>query len=241
MLLLVTLLPILNRLHVRRLRKRVASRRKTAIVYVDGFNLYRSALQGHPELKWLDLVSLCEKLLPSLQIKLVRFFTADIRALQGTDPTAPARQQAYLRVLEAHPRVAVHRGKFNVSKRLMDALPVTVGADGKRTQVKVRKIEEKQSDVSLGAWMVLDATRSEADVFVLLSSDSDFAGLLDLLGSELGCTLGLIVATEGVTADLRRSSPRYVRRIRSGALAASQFPDEVGVGRSKISRPTVWR
>lgn len=33
------------------------SDRPRAIVYIDGFNLYRRALSGHPELKWLDLPS----------------------------------------------------------------------------------------------------------------------------------------------------------------------------------------
>lgn len=173
--------PIARALYIGSLRRQVREHRKSAIVYVDGFNLYRNALQKHPEVKWLDLVRLCEIVMPGFTISKVRFFTAEIHALKGTDPRSPSRQQAYLRALDTNDRLVIHRGRFRAAKRTMDALPIEVGPDGRRKQVKVRKIEEKQSDVNLATWMIRDAMLNEADVYVLLSSDSDFAGLLNVM------------------------------------------------------------
>ena len=230
-------IPYISTLRARQLRARVPARRKTVIVYVDGFNLYRNRMQKHPDLKWLDFVRLCELLMPGFKIKLVRFFTAEIHALRGTDPRAPSRQMAYLRALSSNPRIVIHRGKFLQSPRNMAVLPIEENPDGSLMKVKVRKIEEKQSDVNLGAYMVADAMRNEADVYVLLSSDSDFAGLMKMMIGELGKTMGLISPIDSFTGELRAAGPKYFRRIRVGSLVDSQLPDLVGRNR----RPDAWQ
>jgi hypothetical protein len=67
-------------------------------VYVDGFNLYYGSLRG-TSYKWLDLGSLCNKLLPDNQIHRIRYFTARVKAWPD-NPGAPDRQQAYLAGLD---------------------------------------------------------------------------------------------------------------------------------------------
>lgn len=232
--------PIARALYIGSLRRQVREHRKSAIVYVDGFNLYRNALQKHPEVKWLDLVRLCEIVMPGFTISKVRFFTAEIHALKGTDPRSPSRQQAYLRALDTNDRLVIHRGRFRAAKRTMDALPIEVGPDGRRKQVKVRKIEEKQSDVNLATWMIRDAMLNEADVYVLLSSDSDFAGLLNVMIGDLEKSVGVISPIDSLAGELRQAGPRYVRRIRYGALQRSQLPETVKAGRSTLRRPDAW-
>jgi uncharacterized LabA/DUF88 family protein len=231
--------PALTARRARRLRRRVRSRRKTVTVYIDGFNFYRRALSGKPEVKWLDLVKMCDLLMPGFDVVQVRYFTAQIRALQGTDPRSPARQQAYLRALATQDRLSVHLGRFQGVKRVMDAHPVEVLPDGRRRQVKVRKIEEKQSDVSLAAYMVADAMADQSDVYLLLSSDSDFAGLLQLM-SELSKPIGVISPIESVSGELRKSELRYVRRVRHATLLGSQLPPEIPEGKKLIRRPEAW-
>ena len=61
------------------------SDRPKANVYVDGFNLYRQKLQYHPDAKWLDLEVLSSKLLPTHDIQRIRYFTALIQPLLGTE------------------------------------------------------------------------------------------------------------------------------------------------------------
>ncbi|MBI3429136.1 MAG: hypothetical protein HY050_03575 [Actinobacteria bacterium] len=49
----------------------------TAIVYVDGFNLYRRALENTPY-KWLDIEVLSEIVLSQYDVIQVRYYTANI-------------------------------------------------------------------------------------------------------------------------------------------------------------------
>lgn len=83
-----------------------------AVIYVDGFNLYRQKLQHHPDTKWLDLVRLSELLLPTHDIVGIEYFTALVKPALGTDPQAPIRQQTYLRALATLPTVRQHFGQF---------------------------------------------------------------------------------------------------------------------------------
>jgi hypothetical protein len=215
--------------------------RPTAIVYVDGFNLYRQKLTHHPETKWLDLVKLSELLLPTHDIVAVRYFTANIRPMLGTDPQGPIRQQTYLRALQTDPRVSIYHGTFRMDKRWMVSMPVTIGDDGKPNVVRVRKTEEKGSDVNLASYMIFDACRSAADVHVLVSNDSDYATALSILTNEVGAAWGLFSPVDSPNTVLLRERPVFVKSIRKGVLLAAQFPDEMhSKSDGRITRPTNW-
>src|SRR5437016_4624097 len=125
------------------------------IVYVDGFNLYYGCLQGTPH-RWLDLGSLCARLLPKDQIVGIKYFTARV----GPRPWNPKKSQAqeiYLRALRAVPNLSIHYGHFlthPISARLV-----------KRQRrgppfVQVWKTEEKGSDVNLAAHLLIDGFRA---------------------------------------------------------------------------------
>ncbi len=149
-------------------------------VYVDGFNLYYGCLKGQ-SYKWLDLEALCAKLLPSHEIKRIRYFTARVKE-KPSDLQAPVRQQAYLRALYTLPKVEVHFGNFMVTETRMPlAYPPVEGAK----TVKVIKTEEKGSDVNLATYLLVDAFRDDAEAFVVVSNDSDLTeevvpGLVEL-------------------------------------------------------------
>ena len=215
--------------------------RPTAIIYVDGFNLYRQKLAHHPDAKWLDLVKLSELLLPTHDIIGVRYFTANIRPMLGTDPRGPIRQQTYIRALETDSRVSVYRGTFRVDKRMMVALPVTLGTDGKPNVVRVRKTEEKGSDVNLASYMVFDACQSAADVHVLVSNDSDYATALSILTNEVGAAWGLFSPVDSPNTVLLKEKPLFVKQLHKGVLLAAQFPDElISETEGHLSRPSTW-
>ena len=83
----------------------------TAILYVDGFNLYRRCLQGHPEVKWLDLRAFAVGLLPAFDVVKVHYFTAKVKPGASPERNAHQRQDAYLRAVRTPensegPRVA---------------------------------------------------------------------------------------------------------------------------------------
>lgn len=214
---------------------------RTAIVYVDGFNLYRQLLQAHPDVKWLDLAAMADTLLPAFTVRRFRFFTARIRATAGSDPTAPVRQATYIRALQIQDRISIHEGTFRVDKRWMTRHPVELGDDGIPLTVRVRKIEEKGSDVNLAAYMLFDAFRGECEATFLLSNDSDFADAFRLVRDGVGQRIGLISPTERPSRSLLNVKPDYVRQLRLGLLSKCQLPQTLQDEHGTIHRPASWR
>jgi hypothetical protein len=82
------------------------------IVYVDGFNFYYRAIRGTPW-KWLDSVALFQKVLgPQNTLLKVKYFTARVQP-SPSDPNVNARQDTYLRALQAHcPLLDLSYGHF---------------------------------------------------------------------------------------------------------------------------------
>jgi uncharacterized LabA/DUF88 family protein len=213
-----------------------------AVIYVDGFNLYRQKLEHHPDTKWLDLQRMSERLLPTHDIVGIEYFTALVKPALGTDPQAPIRQQTYLRALGSLPKVRQHFGQFRHDARWLPAIPIVLDRAGIPLRVKVRKTEEKGSDVNLAARMVFDAGRNRADVYVLLSNDSDFADTLSLLSSELDARFGLFSPVESPAARLLQQRPLFIKPIRRAALLASQLPAVVQTpDGNEVHRPFEWQ
>lgn len=215
--------------------------RPVANVYVDGFNLYRQKVKHHPDTKWLNLRALSELLLPTHDIKRIRYFTALVRPALGTDPQAPIRQQTYVRALRTLPDVSVFEGQFRNDTRRLPIVPITFDDEGNLVKARVRKTEEKGSDVNLGSYMTWDASRDDADVYVLVSNDTDYASTLHLLTEEMGRQWGLFSPVDAPNTRLLEAKPLFIKPIRRGALLASQFPDEIhSPEHGLLSRPPKW-
>ncbi|KQQ07584.1 NYN domain-containing protein [Rathayibacter sp. Leaf296] len=215
----------------------------TARLYVDGFNLYRRALDDKPHLKWLDLRALGQAIMPDHEVTFVRYFTANVRPGMSVDVQAPVRQQTYLRALGTDSAVSIHHGRFRNDNRWMDSVPLTVDPlTGRYVKVKVRKVEEKGSDVHLAARMISDAHRSLADIYVLLSNDSDQVPPLEIL-RESGHEFGIIfpMASARSSKELVRTAPAFIGHITDAVLAASQFPAQLVDSRGRaFHRPAAW-
>lgn len=214
--------------------------RPTAAVYIDGFNLYRRLLNAQPTLKWLDIAKMSDLLLPTFEVVRIRYFTAMIRASVGTDPQSPQRQQTYIRALRTSSRVSIHLGAFRIDKRTMPVHPARLDANGDLVTARVRKTEEKGSDVNLAAHMLVDAFHGAADTFFLLSNDSDFTDAFRLVRDEAGRDIGLISPTERPSASLLSVVTTHIRKIRTGVLQASQLPPTVRDREGSIHRPAAW-
>jgi len=122
------------------------------IIYVDGFNLYYSALKRTPY-KWLDLKAVFQKILaPHHDIVKIKYFTARVSGM--TDPKQPIRQQTYIRAL-AHciPEFEAIYGHF-LSHPVWAPLANSTSANKK---VQIIKTEEKGSDVNLAVHLLHDA------------------------------------------------------------------------------------
>ncbi|MEN1928049.1 NYN domain-containing protein [Luteimonas sp. MJ250] len=223
-------------------------------VYVDGFNLYHSALESRPEMKWLDLKAFATAVLPpNHTVVAVKYFTARVKGQDGSG--GPQRQDTYVRALEQHiGGFEVHWGKFTERpkwRRLVEA-PTCIDPPMKHARILQR--DEKGSDVSLAAHMVNDAWADLYDCAAVITNDTDQCGALKLVRklekkATLLSTVNLTKRMPDTLNDEERSVPKslrecvdHVRYFTLKHLAISQLPERVphrSNGRFYL-RPHAW-
>lgn len=204
--------------------------RKT-YVYVDGFNLYYGQLKG-TNLKWLNIEELCKNLLPKNDVVAIKYFTARIKSRPG-DPQQANRQQIYFRALRTLPTVSIHYGHFLTNEVMMPT------ANGRPKFVKVKKTEEKGSDVNIASHILMDAFKREFEVAVVLSNDSDLLTPISMVRQEFRKTVGVINPHKKQSRELLREAS-FVKSIRKGVVKVSQFPEELTDATGKFRRPKEW-
>jgi len=203
-------------------------------VYVDAFNLYYGSLKG-TSYRWLDLGSLCARLLPKDRINRIRYFTATVSA-RPDNPDAPQRQQVYLRALETIPGLSIHYGHYITHVRRMPlANPPQRGA---RT-VEVVKTEEKGSDVNLATYLLLDAFQRDCKVAVVFSKDSDLKLPIEIAQTELGIRVG-VVNPHPPARRSRALQPTFFKQLRTSTLGACQLPSLLTDSKGEIRKPARW-
>lgn len=217
--------------------------RATAIVYVDGFNLYKGQLQSRPENKWLNLVSLFDDLLAGYDVVHVHYFTARIKGrMNPEDPTAPDRQDAYIRALKSLDRITVHDdSQFAIHHGF-----AREWIDGKEapplTYYEVYKVQEKGSDVKLATQLLLDAMDGLAQTYVVVSNDSDLASPIKAVKTRLNARIGIIYPRDQRTSHFTAAGVDWEIFLHPSRVAVHQLPDIVY--RTKgglIRRPASWK
>jgi uncharacterized LabA/DUF88 family protein len=182
--------------------------------------------------------------LPGLDIQQIHFFTARVKA-RPSDPSQPARQQAYLRALETLPHLCIHYGRYAVnSVTMLRDNP----APNEQPFVRVIKTEEKGSDVNLAAHLLLGAFRGEYEIAVVISNDSDLKEPIRIVTEEFHKPVIVLV-------PMRISSPGQKKRriaqdlkdvatiaipIDSANLTTSQFPNTLSDKHGQIHKPVSW-
>jgi hypothetical protein len=213
-----------------------------ANVYVDGFNLYYSALRRRfPDCKWLDVRTLAETLFPNDEIGRVMYFSAQVIS-RPDDPREATRQQMYFRALAAR-NVEIFLGQFRSATRWMRrSEPCPLGADCPVSEENIRVIstEEKGSDVNLASHLLIDAFRRDCEMAIVLTNDTDLVEPIRLARDDLGLHLALLSPSDSPARSLR-GTVDVVKKLRHGPLQASQLPDLLSDGRGQIHRPRAWR
>ena len=209
-----------------------------ANIYVDGFNLYRRALVGTP-FKWLDLERMASLLLHDFEIQQIKYFTALIKPAPR-DLASMATQRQYLRALRTNPKISVWLGEFRSDVRMMPIHPWQYDESGRPIRVKVRKTEEKGSDVNLATHLVADGVRNSADAYVVVSNDSDLVGPIRFLVHEIGAVVGLIMTSATPSRALIKTQPQIIRQLRPGVLAAAQLPSTLTDEKGEFRKPEGW-
>ena len=212
-----------------------------ANVYIDGFNLYYGSLKGTPY-KWLNLLAMCQKLLPHRSIERIRYFTARIRELPH-DKRAPVRQNDYLRALDILPNLTIHYGKFVSRPQKWPAYPLNyLVPDGPPVMAQIMRTEEKRSDVNLATMLLLDCVDDFFDEAVVISNDSDLTLPIEYAGKRFSKKVGVISPQRNAnpSAELSKVATWTYKSINQSVLAASQFPAIVKVGNTQIVKPAAW-
>ena len=106
--------------------------------------------------------------------------------------------------------------------------------------IPIWKVEEKGSDVNLGAYLVLDASQKAADLHLVVTSDSDLAEPLQIATRDLGAKVALSFPHGRHSKELAECNPEFLVWISEGALSRSQLPNPVTVGKSVYFRPASW-
>lgn len=205
-------------------------------VYVDGFNLYYGAVKD-TKLKWLNIGHLCELLLPGYSIRRIKYFTARVSGRKD-DPDKPTRQQIYLRALRTLSNLDIIYGSF-LSHDVF--IPLAEPVPGGPRFAKVVRTEEKGSDVNIAAHLVNDAYKGAFDVAVLVTNDSDLLEPIRLIRRELNLQVGILNPHEQTPSQVLLRHASFMKQIRHGVLAASQFPDVLRDAKGTFHKPKAWR
>lgn len=204
-------------------------------VYIDGFNLYYGAVKNTPY-KWLDLHRMGALLLPGHQITKIKYFSARVTA-RVDDPYKPTRQQIYLRALKTLPNLEIILGKFLTHDVMM---PLSQPAPGGPRLVKVIKTEEKGSDVNIAAHLINDGYKKEYETAVIVTNDSDLSEPIRIVDLELGLPVGILNPHKQPTSKVLAQHASFVKQIRQGVLAASQFPEKLADAHGVFHKPVSW-
>ena len=119
-------------------------------------------------------------------------------------------------------------------------MPVAGSLPGNPQYIRVIKTEEKGSDVNIAAHLINDGHKGRFQVAILLSNDSDLVEPVKLVRSELKLPVGVLNPRPTSPSHELRKYATFVKPIRKGVLAASQFPltltDKTGV----FHKPSIW-
>lgn len=206
-----------------------------SIVYVDGFNLYYGAVKGTPY-KWLDINKLVQMLLPKNQVLKIKYFTALVNA-RPQDPDQPIRQQIYLRALKTIPNMEIIFGHFlshEVSMPLANCLP------GHQKYAQVIKTEEKGSDVNIATHLLHDGYQGAYGVAIVISNDSDLVEAIRIVRNELKKGVIVLNPFKDTPSQELKKVATFLKPIREGVIAASQFPDSMIDSKGTFNKPSKW-
>ena len=216
---------------------------KKTRVYIDGYNLYYGLLKGSPNSKWLNLRALVASLFKEKhEISSIKFFTARVRTYPH-DIAAEERQKIYLQALAAFGGVEIIEGFYSKKKAWLPHVneKCRTCEESHAGMAHVVKLEEKRSDVNLAITALVDAMRSDADCFVLVTGDSDQAGTVYALRHEFGKSVLVFNPHVAVSEHLKRTATYYAH-IPRDLPAKCQLPDIIPIGTHgrTIHRPAAW-
>ena len=214
---------------------------KKVSVFFDGYNFYYGAVKGTPY-KWLDPVLLVKSMLrEDNEIVSFRYFTAPVKTYPH-DTAAIDRQKVYLQALSTNPLIKIVQGFYSKNTTWLPVYEESCKTckEPRDGMIRVVKLEEKRSDVNIATAMLMDAFQDKADVFVLVSGDTDFIGPVNIVRKDFNKTV--IVLNPHDRKSWLCDYASYYKDIPRELLAKCQFPDTIPYGKNRtLTRPAAWR
>ena len=211
------------------------------ILYVDGFNLFYSAVKATP-LRWLNPVALVQRAFPRNQIIATKYFTAKVTALPK-NPGQPVRQMILWRALRTLSNLEIIEGNFRTREIMA---PVV---NPPPTFMRVFKTEEKGSDVNLAAHLLLDGFRDNYECAIVVSGDSDLVTPVRMVRDELKKPVGVLnpqrlsgpnCRPARKNAGLKQAASFYQNGVTWAQLQAAQFPSPMTDANGTFHKPPTW-
>lgn len=211
------------------------------VLYIDGFNLYYSAVKSTP-LRWLNPVALISRAFPDNQIVGVKYFTAKVTALPN-NPAQPTRQMIFWRALRTLSNLQIIEGDFRTRKVMAPVVNPPPNFQ------QIFKTEEKGSDVNLAAYLLLDGFRNDYECAIVVSGDSDLVTPIRMVRDELKKPVGVLnpqrlsgpdCRPPRKNAGLQHAASFYQNGLTWAQLQAAQFPNTLTDTVGTFHKPSTW-
>lgn len=186
--------------------------------------------------KWLDLERLFHNILKKSDIERIFYFTARVKPTSD-DLDKHVRQETYFRALRTNPKIEIVFGHYLSHVVRMPLCNASGVLEGSRA--RVLKTEEKGSDVNLATYLMLGASLGDFDQAVVVSNDSDLLMPVRFVREKYGKRVGILNPHKRQSRVLAQEA-NFVRPIRVGAIAKSQFPVVLNDDTGEFRRPTAW-
>ena len=198
-----------------------------AVVFVDGFNLYHSMVDGVglADCRWLDLWALSARFVPPKHLSRVLYFTA----YADWSPGKVQRHRRYVRALRTK-GVEVVRGQFKRKTLTCRRCHQLYGTH-----------EEKRTDVNIAVYMMELAHLKEYDTAVLMTGDTDIVPAVEAVKRLYGKRVMLVRPPGQRVGELAQACTEH-RGIYPKHLKRSQLEDPVVLpDGTQLSCPATWR
>ncbi len=212
---------------------------KKTIVYIDGFNLYYRI--KYTPYKWLNIQKLSQSYLDLKQNEIIKikYFTAKVKR-KSFDPSNVIRQHIYLRALRTLPNLEIIFGQFKERQVRGILCDLEDKEKLKKDTVRIKKREEKESDVNIASHIIADAYENEYDCAVLMSNDTDLKTPLKYVREKLKKQVGVISPRRNIHIELV-SVCDFRKAVTNKVLEQCQFPEKMKDNKGEFFCPPKWK
>ncbi len=219
--------------------------RRKLVVYVDGFNLYYGLLKANPQLRWLNLRRMIEKMYSRDEIVHIKYFTARVDDDgRTTHSDKRVRQNTYCSALQ-NTGVVVIDGRLEYRDKQCNASHCTL-----ETPRYFRAPVEKMTDVNIALHLVDDAATLNPDVFVVISGDTDLIPALQRI-TQMGARTGnKVLKRVHIPCSAEAFKNRRVdefglncwitNRLTEENVSAALFPEQIQEAGAVLTKPASW-